>query len=166
MPAGAIDHERDLMELAAVFDDGHLADWNNVDWFAVKVLNRMVQQSGEPCARAISDWSTAANLWRRRASGVAFVSVAKLGDRNFDGFTDMLLQVCDRTVRHRERFAQTGTGWVLRELAKAEPERVLAFVEAHLEHFSREGLRYALEKMPEDERRRLERQRRRRIVAE
>jgi 3-methyladenine DNA glycosylase AlkD len=97
----------------------------------------------------------AGNLWQRRAAGVAFVNLAKDGDDNFPGFSDMLLEVCESTVRHPERFAQTGTGWVLRELGRAEPARVLAFIEANLAHFSSEGLRYATEKMPAETKARL-----------
>ena len=36
-----------------------------------------------------------------------------------------------------ERFAQTGTGWVLRELSLAAPERVIGFVEEHRSLFAR-----------------------------
>ena len=54
-----------------------------------------------------------------------------------------------------ERFAQTGTGWVLRELGLAEPARVVAFIEANLATFSSEGLRYATEKMPAETKARL-----------
>jgi len=108
---------------------------------------RGVKKEGEACARRISEWRTADNLWRRRASGVAFVELAKNGDENFAGFTDILLQICESTVRHPERFSQTGTGWVLRELSIAEPQRVQDFVGAHVCEFSTEGLRYALGKL-------------------
>jgi hypothetical protein len=39
------------------------------------------------------------------------------------------------------RFAQTGVGWTLRELARSEPERVEAFVERHLGALSLEAIR-------------------------
>ena len=67
----------------------------------------------------------------------------------------MLLETCARTVECPERFAQTGTGWVLRELSVAEPERVIGFVETRIASFSREGLRYALEKSLSAEKKRL-----------
>ena len=69
----------------------------------------------------------------------------------------MLLEVCAATVKHPERFAQTGTGWVLRELGQAEPERVVRFIEDNLPSFSAEGLRYATEKMPAQTKARLTR---------
>jgi 3-methyladenine DNA glycosylase AlkD len=69
----------------------------------------------------------------------------------------MLLDICAVTVACPERFAQTGTGWVLREVSVAERERVLAFVEQHLPLFSKEGLRYTLAKVPKDRQRELQR---------
>jgi hypothetical protein len=44
-------------------------------------------------------------------------------------------------------FVQLGTGWVLRELSRADLEGVIEFIKEHYEKFSREGLRYAIEKM-------------------
>lgn len=138
---------RDVARFAGLFRDGSLADWNACDWFCVKVLGPLARQAGPRCARAIADWRSSGNLWQRRAAGVAFVDAAKHGDDNFTGFTTMLLRVCDATVRHPERFAQTGTGWVLRELSVAEPERVAQFVERRLPQFSGEALRQATSRL-------------------
>lgn len=155
LPEKAIGWRTDLPRFAHLFQDGYIYDWNTCDWFCVKVLGPLAEQQGETCARAIAGWRHADNLWQRRASGVAFVNLAKNGDANFPGFTDMLTEVCNATVQYDERFAQTGTGWVLRELSLAEKERVVDFVEEHLDHFSSEGLRYAIEKLPADEKERL-----------
>ena len=145
--------QHDLAKLAAAFAEGAIQDWNTCDWLCVKVLGPLAQLRGEPCARAIAAWHQADTLWQRRAAGVAFVNLAPHGDANFVGFTDMLLTVCASNVRDPERFAQTGTGWVLRALWLAEPARVEAFIRAHLLFFSSEGLRYATEKMPLAEKR-------------
>lgn len=155
VPAGQIDWPDDLPRFARLFQENAIYDWNTCDWFCVRVLGPLAQQQGEACARAIAAWRSAGNLWQRRAAGVAFVNLAKDGEANFPGFTGMLLEVCGATVRYSERFAQTGTGWVLRELEKAEPARVLHFIEENLAHFSSEGLRYATEKMNGEARQRL-----------
>ena len=54
----------------------------------------------------------------------------QLRDKNFPGFTDVLPIVC-AAVKHPERFAQTGTGWVVRELEmdQVEGEQVVHFLE-------------------------------------
>ncbi len=148
LPENAINWRVDLPQFARLFQDGYIYDWNTCDWFCVKVLGPLVEREGEACARAIAEWRLADNLWQRRASDVAFVNLAKRGDANFAGFTDMVLEVCSATVKHEERFAQTGTGWVLRELSLCDPDAVIEFVQSHIDLFSSEGLRYATEKLP------------------
>ena len=86
---------------------------------------------------------------------MALVNLAKRGEANFSGFTDMLLEVCATLMRREERFAQTGAGWILRELSLAEQERVVAFVEAHRDQLSSEALERAIGRMPGEIKRRL-----------
>ena len=157
IPSQSIDCAEDLPRFAALFEEGHIYEWNTCDWFCVKALGPLALQQGEPCARAISAWRRADNLWQRRAAGVAFVNLAPQGEANFPGFSDMLLKTCETTVQDSERFAQTGTGWVLRELSIAEPERVAGFVEAHIKSFSSEALKQATAKLPQPDQVRLRR---------
>jgi len=155
LPAGAIDWHTDLPRFAELFTEGWISDWNICDWFCVKVLGPLVEQQGEDCARAISEWRKASNMWQQRAAGVAFVNLAPKGNDNFPGFVDMLLEICTETVRHQERFSQTGTGWVLRELSNADVKQVEIFIESNIGHFSGEGLKKAIEKMPDETQERL-----------
>jgi 3-methyladenine DNA glycosylase AlkD len=155
LPAGAVPWRTELRRWAQLFDHGHIADWNTCDWFCVRVLGPLAQAEGEACARAIAGWQTARNLWRRRAAGVGFVNLAPAGDANFPGFSAMLLDVCARSVQYPDRFAQTGAGWVLRELSKAEPGLVVGFVTDNLHFMSREAVRMAVAKLDDEDRRRL-----------
>ena len=148
LPAGALDWRSDLPRFARLFDQGSIRDWNVCDWFCVKVLGPLVEQQGEACARAISTWLEANSVWQRRASVVAFVNLAKKGDRNFPGFTEMVLDGCSLLLGSQERFAQTGVGWVLRELSRSDEGRVIGFVEANLDRFSREALKNATKYLP------------------
>jgi 3-methyladenine DNA glycosylase AlkD len=148
LSAGALDWRSDLPRFARLFDRGCIRDWNVCDWFCVKVLGPLVEQQGEACARAISTWLEANSVWQRRASVVAFVNLARKGDRNFAGFTEMVLDNCSRLLGSQERFAQTGVGWVLRELSRSDEDRVVVFVEANLNRFSREGLKNATKYLP------------------
>ncbi len=147
--AGALDWRFDLPRFAGLFDRGYIRDWNVCDWFCVKVLGPLVERQGEACARAISEWGEANNsVWQRRASVVAFANLAKKGERNFPDFTKMVLENCDHLLESQERFVQTGVGWVLRELARPEEDRVFEFVAANLERFSREALKNAIKYLP------------------
>jgi 3-methyladenine DNA glycosylase AlkD len=148
LPAGALDWRSDLPRFARLFDGGYIRDWSICDWFCVKVLGPLVEQQGESCARAISEWREADSVWQRRASVVTFANLASEGDRNFPGFTEMVLDNCSHLLGSQERFAQTGVGWVLRELSRSDQGRVIAFVEVNLDRFSREALKNATKYMP------------------
>ena len=155
LPVGAVPWRTELKRWARLFDDGSIADWNTCDWFCVRVLGPLAEAEGEECARAIAHWGTARNLWRRRAASVAFVNLAPQGEAIFPGFSAMLLETCARSVRYPDQFAQTGVGWTLRELSKAEPGLVGAFVSDHLDDLSREAVRMAVARLRDANRRRL-----------
>ena len=148
LQAGVLDWHSDLPRFARLFEEGYIRDWSICDWFCVKVLGPLVEQQGEACARAISEWREADKLWQRRSSVVAFVNLASKGDQNFPGFTEMVLHNCSHLLGSRERFVQTGVGWILRELSRWDQARVVGFVEANLHRFSREALKNAIKYLP------------------
>jgi 3-methyladenine DNA glycosylase AlkD len=124
----------DLDRFARLFQEGHIHDWGVCDWFCVKVLGPLVQREHEPLplARAIAAWSDSGPLWQRRASVVAFVNLAPRPEEHFPGFVELVLATCETITRAgKERFVQTGAGWVLRELRRASPDAVDAWLGRH-----------------------------------
>ena len=149
LPEGAPSWSDVLADFAALFDEGFLADWNAVDWFCVKVLGPLSARDGEAATRAIGAWRDAPGVWRCRASAVAFVN--RVGHPEpFEGFHTLVLESCRVLAERPERFAQTGAGWVLRELSVRSPGRVADFVRAHHLTMSKEALRSAVKRLPED----------------
>lgn len=124
--------------------DAHVYDWATCDTLSGAVLRKMIEADVE-IVSLLEEWSFAENLWKRRACCVSFLSFAKKGEH-----AEAIERICDRSVRMNERFVQLGVGWLLRELSVFDREKVLAFLDSHAEWISREGLRYALEKMPSD----------------
>ena len=139
----------DVPRLAGPLADGHVDDWGTCDWYCVKVLGPFVERSPDrrAAAEAIAAWRSAERLWQRRAAAVAFVNLAPHGDGFFPGFTALLLDVCATNVRDPARFSQTSVGWLLRELSRAEPDAVAAFVASHGDRMSREARRSATAKL-------------------
>jgi 3-methyladenine DNA glycosylase AlkD len=141
-----VDHVADL---AAPFAAGDIADWGVCDWYATKALSAFLARDPadvEQRARALAAWGKAASLWQRRAALVAFVKLAPTATQQFEGFTPLVLQLCEDNLVSDDRFAHTGPGWVLRELSRAEPEAVRRFVDAH-PGLSREAQRMALARL-------------------
>jgi 3-methyladenine DNA glycosylase AlkD len=148
IPQGHPDWRVAVSAWAEVFAAEDLGDWNSCDWFCVKAISPLVLRDGAECAEAVAAWKDAAGLWQRRASVVGFVGIASRGDGVFPGFVDLVLDTCSTVVRSDERFAQTGVGWVVREISVADPDRAAAFVADHLGHLSREAARSAVRKLP------------------
>jgi 3-methyladenine DNA glycosylase AlkD len=141
----------DLHTFAHLFDGGHLANPYVVDWFCVKVLGTMLAEPA--AARVIAEWRAAETTWQRRAACVAFVGIAAKGD-DAVGFplADLVFTICAHVVWSPERGDQTAVGWVLRELARAEPVRVEAFFRKHALLMSKECARLAVAKYDADRR--------------
>lgn len=142
----------DLQAFADLFERGRIADWNLTDWFCVKVLASMIRDDLNPpaVARAVADWRSSGPLWQRRAACVAFVPLAAEGATRLAELPDLVETACDTLVLDPQRFAQTGVGWTMRELAKAEPERVESFANRHLHGLSLEALRSLGKGLPDD----------------
>ncbi len=131
-------------ELASYFDT-HVGDWATCDGVAGRVLRALVKRPS--AKKKVLAWSRARCTWRKRAAAVAFVNDARKGEG-----VDDLFAVCARIVTTPDRFVQLGCGWALRELSLVDRPRVVRFIEDHAAQLSREGLRYAVEKMPKAER--------------
>lgn len=138
MPAGAITCTRDLDRLEALFSNGSIYDWNLCDWFCVKVLGPLIKSSGNACAKEISKWRDARNLWQARASLVAFVPVAEETD-----YYPLIERSCQTVIRREERFAKTAVGWILRDISKHDPAFVSRVVTENIGQFSVESLKNA-----------------------
>lgn len=137
-----------IRQLEPVFDR-NVYDWATCDMLCGRVLYLLIKRSSAELRRVVG-WSKAKYLWRQRASAVTFVKVARFGQHD-----EEVIAVCDRVLRNPERFAQLGAGWALRELSLADCNRVVAFLRNNYAFVSREGLRYAIEKMPASLQRRL-----------
>jgi 3-methyladenine DNA glycosylase AlkD len=144
----------DLPAFARLFANGHLGDWNIVDWFCMKVLATLLAR--EPgraeVVRTLAQWRTADTIWQRRASCISFAKLAARGDAEVPGLTSTILTVCATVVWSHERFDQTAVGWVLRELSRAEPVRVETFFLRHARLMSNECARYVTARFPPEQR--------------
>lgn len=133
---------KDIYELEELIDN-FIYDWGSCDSLAGKVLSRAIPYRPE-FAELVESWKDCENTWRQRCACIAFVRIARHGQ-----FNDTIINICEKVVTNQERFAQLGVGWVLRELSLADRNLVLDFLRNHYLKFSREGLRYAIEKLPQ-----------------
>ncbi|KAL1504463.1 hypothetical protein AB1Y20_010868 [Prymnesium parvum] len=147
-----------LRAFSPSFDEG-VNNWATCDSFCGRVLKPMLQAEWRApqghtrgTLDVLSEWNGDDSLWRQRASCVALVLPARQGM-----FIERSFEHAERLVRRTdERFAQLGAGWLMRELTVVAKERALQSLERDgAQHWSREGMRYAVEKLSVSERQKM-----------
>jgi 3-methyladenine DNA glycosylase AlkD len=148
-------HERrmaavDLLELHVAdlaVDDLPLAErliresrtWALVDGLAASVVGRIVL--ADPAAAATLDrWVGDDDFWIRRAALLALLAGVRTGRPDLD----RIARFSDALLEEKEFFIRKAIGWLLRELAKKDPDWVAAFVEPRRSRASGVTLREAL----------------------
>lgn len=88
------------------------------------------------------------NLWERRIAMVSTLAFIRRGDiADVFGLAKLMLQD-EHDLMHK------ATGWMLREAGKRSLPDLLAFLAEHYAALPRTALRYAIERLPEEQRRR------------
>lgn len=127
-----------------LFANRAFRDWSTTDWFAVRVLGPLIVRHGRDAATRIAAWHAADDLWQRRSAIVPFRAVVR--DR---AYHDLIEATIATLVEERERFIQTGIGWVVSDLSKVHPEIAGALVERHFDDLSAEVIRRHTKYLPE-----------------
>ncbi len=129
-----------ITEIAEIIEN-HVEDGATCDGIAGGLIGRMIRRDPTLCKSTYA-WKNSSNIWLQRSSCLVYLPTARYGIHN-----EQIIKTCRVCVKSSERFVQLGVGWVLRELSLADVDLVVNFIKANYNCFSREGLRYAIEKM-------------------
>jgi 3-methyladenine DNA glycosylase AlkD len=140
-----------LHKLAAFYDQ-HLEranNWDLVDLSVCEILGPY-WATAKPSNREIRDflmtWADSGNLWRERAAMVATHSMQRMGS------LDETFWLVERFISHSHDLMHKACGWMLREAGKRDVEALRAFLAKFHQQLPRTALRYAIEHMDSDER--------------
>ena len=131
-----LEPDRILEAAEELFAAGAFFDWSTSDWFSVRVLGPVVRRGGMEVAERIAGWRVAGDLWQRRAAIVPFRAVVR-----DEAYHALIEETIAALVGERERFIQTGIGWVVSDLSKSHPGVAAAVVERHFDELSAEVVR-------------------------
>jgi 3-methyladenine DNA glycosylase AlkD len=120
-------------------------NWDLVDCSAPGILGRHLLGRDR---RRLYRLARSASLWARRAAVLATFWFVREGE-----FADSL-RLAEMLLADREDLIHKATGWMLREVGNRNPEAAAGFLRRHCRTMPRTMLRYAIEKLPEAERRR------------
>ena len=135
-------------------------NWDLVDLSAPKVLGHWLllptRLGGESVGlhaeykqQVLDRMAGSDNLWLQRISIVCTWKTTQQGDPSY------CLRYAERHLHHPHDLMHKAVGWMLREMGKRVSMDLLRqFLEQHAHEMPRTALRYAIERMPADERRR------------
>ena len=134
-----------VLEHLTVFSrwlDTYIDDWTDCDDLCGQVIGEFLLKFPDS-AVCVIDWAKSANRWVRRGAAVSLVLPARKGQQLALAFTvsDLLLHDDDDLVRK-------GYGWLLKQVSKHLPDEVFSFVMERRDTMPRVSLRYAIEKLP------------------
>src|SRR5579872_1403993 len=142
--------EEDLLRPVHIWLERGLCDnWAVTDQLSTQIVSGLIDKF-PPLAATVESWSRSPNLWVRRASAVSFVKPAGKGrhlDRAYR--VVMVLQRDPHDLIHK------ATGWLLREAGKADAGRLERYLLRYGAVIPRTAIRYAIERFPERQRRRI-----------
>lgn len=120
-------------------------NWDLVDASAAQIVGPNV---GAGDLALLDRLAASASLWERRIAMVATLHHIRAGDPR------PAFHVAERLLADRHDLIHKAAGWMLREAWKRDPAATEAFLRRHLARLPRTTLRYAIERVPEAERRR------------
>ncbi len=127
--------------------DTYVDDWIDGDDFCIHVLGEFFVRFPELATQVI-EWTESPNRWMRRGSAVSLILPARQGRQ-----LTLVFQVADKLMADDDHLVVKAYGWMLKEVSKRNPEAVFDYVLEHRKVMPRVAYRYAIEKLPEEMRR-------------
>ena len=125
-------------------------NWDLVDMSAPKIIGRWLMQPtmlGDK-QTIVDSLAQSSNLWRERISMVSTWMTSHQGNPYW------CLRYAEMHLHHKHDLMHKAVGWMLREMGKqVSMELLREFLSIHVHDMPRTTLRYAIEKMSEEERR-------------
>ena len=127
----------------------YASNWDLVDLSAPKIIGHwlMLPSHIDGKQDIIDSLAQSGNLWMERISMVCTLKTSHLGDPSW------CLRYAEFHLHHRHDLMHKAVGWMLREMGKqVDMELLRDFLHRHVHEMPRTTLRYAIEKMSDDER--------------
>ncbi len=119
-------------------------NWDLVDLSSLYLLGEEFLRTNN--ASPLLRLSDSHNLWEQRISIVATLAPIR------KGVFEPSLTIITKLLHHPHDLIQKANGWMLREIGKKDLETLRNFLSSHAATMPRTTLRYAIERMPPEER--------------
>jgi 3-methyladenine DNA glycosylase AlkD len=122
--------------------NNYINNWASCDTFCNHTVGALVEMYPELLS-GLKKWATAENRWMKRASAVSLIIPAKKGM-----FLKDIFEIAGILHPDKDDMVQKGYGWMLKVASQAHRDEVFNYVISKRNTMPRTALRYAIEKMP------------------
>ncbi len=120
----------------------YVDNWAKCDTLCNHTIGAFVEMYPE-FLRNLKGWAVSDNRWMRRASAVTLILPARKGM-----FLEDVFEISEILLLDKDDLVQKGYGWMLKEASKVHQAETFEYIMARKDRMPRTALRYALEKMP------------------
>lgn len=126
----------------------YINNWAKCDGFCNHTVWSLLEKYPDLIGE-LKAWARSQNRWMRRAAAVSLIVPAKQGRYLRESF-----EISDILLRDADDMVQKGYGWLLKEESRVNQAEVLEYVMKNRKDMPRTALRYAIELMPKELRKR------------
>ncbi len=102
----------------------YFRSWSTIDDFCIDVLQPVLVRFPKETIELLKKWNKSKNMWKRRASVVAFTR--KIGESG--KFTDIALELCNNLINDNNDLIKKGVGWALKDNVRGNKKKVIAYI--------------------------------------
>jgi len=124
-------------------NSSRINSWSLVDVTAPRIVGNFLLDKPRDILYSLAESD---NLWERRISIISTFSFIREND-----FKDTL-KIAEKLLQDEHDLMHKAVGWMLREVGKKDIKELENFLKKHYKNMPRTMLRYAIEKFPEEER--------------
>lgn len=122
----------------------YINNWASCDGFCNHTVGDLIIMYPEHI-RTLKKWAASKSRWVRRASAVSLILPARHGK-----FLQDIFEIADILLLDGDDMVQKGYGWMLKEASRLNQKEVFEYVTKHKKEMPRTALRYAIELMPQN----------------
>jgi 3-methyladenine DNA glycosylase AlkD len=137
-------YEPDDLDLFEKWIDNYVSNWASCDTLCNHTVGTFLEMYPGRIGR-LKLWAGSENRWMRRAAAVSLIIPAKKGL-----FLDKIFEISDILLLDRDDLVQKGYGWMLKAASHSHQKEVFDYIIEKKNTMPRTALRYAIEKMPEE----------------
>jgi len=135
-------YESEDIQIFEKWIDNYVNNWASCDTLCNHPVGKLVEMYPENIAK-LKEFAKSENRWMRRASAVSLIVPARKGK-----FLSDIIDIADILLLDKDDMVQKGYGWMLKVASEVNQQDVFLYVMKNKFQMPRTSLRYAIEKMP------------------